>query len=70
MFFACGVWCLADVSSVSPSSEQTERLWGKRDKATARSKEVYNCRLRATDKSPDIVFKLCPTIAHYYISCK
>ena len=23
MFFACGIWCLADVSSVSPSSEQT-----------------------------------------------
>ena len=24
MFFACGIWCLADVSSVSPSSEQAE----------------------------------------------
>ena len=23
MFFACGIWCIADVSSVSPSSEQT-----------------------------------------------
>ena len=23
MFFACGIWCVADVSSVSPSSEQT-----------------------------------------------
>ena len=23
MFVACGIWCLADVSSVSPSSEQT-----------------------------------------------
>ena len=23
MFFACGIWCLADVLSVSPSSEQT-----------------------------------------------
>ena len=23
-----GIWCLADVSSVSPSSEQTEELWG------------------------------------------
>ena len=22
------IWCLADVSSVSPSSEQTEELWG------------------------------------------
>ena len=22
MFVACGIWCLADVSSVSPSSEQ------------------------------------------------
>ena len=21
MFFACGIWCVADVSSVSPSSE-------------------------------------------------
>ena len=26
MFVACGIWCLADVSSVSPSSEQTERI--------------------------------------------
>ena len=25
MFVACGIWCLADVSSVSPSSEQTLR---------------------------------------------
>ena len=25
MFVACGIWCLADVSSVSPSSEQD---WG------------------------------------------
>ena len=24
MFVARGIWCLADVSSVSPSSEQTE----------------------------------------------
>ena len=23
MFVACGIWCLVDVSSVSPSSEQT-----------------------------------------------
>ena len=23
MFFACGIWCLADISSVNPSSEQT-----------------------------------------------
>ena len=28
MFVACGVWCLADVSSVSPSLEQTEGLRG------------------------------------------
>ena len=27
MFVACGMWCLADVSSVSPSSEQTGELW-------------------------------------------
>ena len=27
MFFACGwIWCVADVSSVSPSSEQTVQL--------------------------------------------
>ena len=26
MFVACGIWCLADVSSVSPSSEQTVDL--------------------------------------------
>ena len=25
MFVACGIWCLADVSSVSPSSEQSEQ---------------------------------------------
>ena len=24
MSFACGIWCLADASSVSPSSEQTQ----------------------------------------------
>ena len=23
MFFVCGIWCVADVSRVSPSSEQT-----------------------------------------------
>ena len=28
MFFAHEVWCIADVSSISPSSEQTEILWG------------------------------------------
>ena len=28
MFFACGIWCVADVSSVSHSSEQTVALWG------------------------------------------
>ena len=27
MFVACGIWCLADVSSVSPSSEQIGELW-------------------------------------------
>ena len=27
MFFACGIWCVADDSSVSPSSEETEGLW-------------------------------------------
>ena len=26
MFVACGIWCLADISSVSPSSEQTEKV--------------------------------------------
>ena len=26
MFVACGIWCLADVSSVSPSSEQTHGM--------------------------------------------
>ena len=29
MFVACGIWCLADVSNVSPSSEQTGELLGK-----------------------------------------
>ena len=28
MFFACGIWRVVDVSSVSPSSEQIEGLWG------------------------------------------
>ena len=27
MFVACEIWCLADVSSVSPSLEQTGELW-------------------------------------------
>ena len=27
MFVTCGIWCLADVLSVSPSSEQTGELW-------------------------------------------
>ena len=27
MFVACGIWCLADVSSVSPSSEQTVHFY-------------------------------------------
>ena len=26
MFVACGIWCLADISSVSPSSEQTGKV--------------------------------------------
>ena len=26
MFVACGIWCLADVSSVSPSSEQSHTI--------------------------------------------
>ena len=26
MFFASGIWCVADVSSVSPSSEQTQTI--------------------------------------------
>ena len=26
MFLACGIWCLAEVSSVSPSSEQTDTI--------------------------------------------
>ena len=28
MFVACGIWCLADVSSISPLSEQTAPYWG------------------------------------------
>ena len=31
MFFACGIWCFADVSRVSPSSEQTEPPAGRTD---------------------------------------
>ena len=27
MLVTCGIWCIADVSSVSPSSEQTGELW-------------------------------------------
>ena len=26
MFLACGIWCLAEVSSVSPSSEHTDTI--------------------------------------------
>ena len=26
MFVACGIWCLADVSSVSPSSEHSASI--------------------------------------------
>ena len=29
MFVACGIWCLADVSSVSPSSEQNKTVFQK-----------------------------------------
>ena len=28
MFFACGIWCVVDVSRVSSSSEQIEGFWG------------------------------------------
>ena len=28
MCVACGIWCLADVSSIIPLLEQTEGLWG------------------------------------------
>ena len=31
-FVACGIWCLADVSSVSPLSEQTAPTKGQRSK--------------------------------------
>ena len=34
MFVACGIWCLADVSSVSPSSEQTDHKKSRRDRKT------------------------------------
>ena len=30
MFVACGIWCVADVSSVTPSSKQTE-VWSVAD---------------------------------------
>ena len=30
MFVACGIWCLADVSSVSPSSEQKIVVFGEK----------------------------------------
>ena len=33
MFFTCEIWCIADVSSVSPSSEQTLVLLRRRANA-------------------------------------
>ena len=44
MFVACGIWCLADVSSVSPSSEQT--LFSK-DNTCCLSENQSNDALRA-----------------------
>ena len=39
MFFACGIWCIADVSNVSPSSEQSaEKLKQKNDKKTVKKR--------------------------------
>ena len=41
MFVACGIWCLADVSCVSPSSEQrVARLGGGRGGGGERGGEV------------------------------
>ena len=46
MFVACGIWCLADVSSVSPSSEQTEPIFSVLGHAEKQffSKLVFGCK--------------------------
>ena len=37
------IWYVADVSSVSPSSEQTKGLWGK-NRQTERERAIYRDR--------------------------
>ena len=53
MFVACGIWCLADVSSVSPSSEQTERLRRSRQTDRQRQRDRETERQRDRDKDRD-----------------
>ena len=50
MFVACGIWCLADVSSVSPSSEQT------RAGAAGPPEEMKRLLLEATLWSTTVIF--------------
>ena len=42
MFVACGIWCLADVSSVSPSSEQTYPTGDKHTISTLLIKPIFS----------------------------
>ena len=42
MFVACGIWCLADVSSVSPSLEQS----APKKKNSFFSKLVFECEFQ------------------------
>ena len=41
MFVSCGIWCLADVSSVRPSSEQAAPTKGKRSKRQLNTMTIY-----------------------------
>ena len=42
MFVACGIWCLADVSSVSPSSEQTVMMGGQHEIMMGGQHEIHS----------------------------
>ena len=46
MFVACGIWCLADVSSVSPSSEQSIFSVLAHAEKQFFSKLIFECRFQ------------------------
>ena len=56
MFFACRIWCVADVSSVSPSSEQPSYpAYSPTQKKTVFSKLVFKlfCSLLSRRATPE-----------------